>query len=404
MTGIQIQSRGRRIAWSRLNLLRAEYYEERPELLPADPNWRDLRPIEPQEDRPADILSRSQKSSWFDTPPGPSVTVRRENDGPTAEWLAERDAAGIATNHGREGNRIERALVEDKSPLAATLRQVAELLRPPVVAANDNTPPAADANPGKEGERVHNQGSILPSVPMLLRAYAPLIETSQRRQDGGWYIIGTTDGRRKLTGLIFRDGELIAFGDDRGRKCRPDYVADPLGLVFDKGSETAKHIERRQEENRAYTRLSGAGLYLSDQRTDAPRSLAPPPRTARAVANDNILSKAKANTTVMPPVTKLPDGVAREYGRLAGIAEANGTNEGATSAPLHEALAEMERAEKFEAAGFDRGDMEVVEDILSDASFRTIGLARGYAESSAHRMGRKVVEDVLKRVSTKIAA
>lgn len=334
-------------------------------------------------------------------------TVIRPNDGPTREWLAERDAAGTATEHGSDGNRIERALVKEKSPFVATLRQVSELMRPPVTAANDNAPAndeGSTANSGKGHERVHNQGSILPSVPMLLRAYQAGVQSGVRELNNGWHRIGPTDGKRKLTGLIFSNGELIAFGDDSGQKRRPTYKADPLGLVFDKESETAKHVERQSEENRSYIRLAGREQYISSQRPDAPGSISPPPRTARAVANDNTLAAARANTTSLPRVHRLPDGVAKDYGRLGGIAEAKGAGEGATSAPMHETLSELERAEKLIAAGIHAEDIEVVDDILSDASFRTIGLARGYAESSAHKMGRKVVEELLMRLSEKIAA
>ncbi|WP_442136931.1 hypothetical protein [Rhizobium leguminosarum] len=342
---------------------------------------------------------------------GRQHTVIRPNDGPTREWLAERDAAGTATEHGTDGNRIERALVKEKSPLVAPLRQVSELMRPPVTAANDNAPATDEgstANSGKGHERVHNQGSILPSVPILLRAYQAGAESGVRDLHGGWHRIGYTDDtddkKKKFIGLAFLDGQLVAYGDDNGRKRRPDYTADPLGLVFNKESETAKHVERQPEENRSYIRLAGRERYISSQRPDAPGSISPPPRTARAVANDNTLAAARANTSSLPPVQKLPDGVAKDYGRLGGIAEANGAGEGATSAPMHETLYELERAEKLIAAGIHAEDIEVVDDILSDASFRTIGLARGYAESSAHKMGRKVVEELLARLSKKIAA
>jgi hypothetical protein len=409
MTNDEYKSRGRRIAWSRLNLFRAEYYQDNPHLVPANDNWREERPTEPQKAPARDILLRSKLSPWFDKVSGLSVIVRRENDGPTPEWLAERDAAGTATEHGTEGSRIERALVKDKSPLVATLRQVCELVRPPIVAANDNAPSEEGAarNNGKGFERVHNQASILPSVPMLLRAYQAGIECGVREVCGGWHRIGrtdTTDNKMKFIGLIFLDGELVAYGDDKGRKRRPGYVADPLGLVFDKDSEIGKHVARQPEENRAYVHLHGAGAYVSSQRPDAPGSIAPPHRTPRAIANDNTLAAARANTPVMPAINRLPDGVAKDYGRLGGIADVNGIGEGATSAPLHQALSELERADQFEAAGIGHDDLDLVEAVLSDASFRTIGLSLGYAESSAHRMGRRVVEDALKRISEKIAA
>ncbi|MDX3928692.1 MAG: hypothetical protein QHC90_23165 [Shinella sp.] len=398
-----------------------ESYDSRGWVVPPKPEhiaWSDYAPgrIRPFRS-PPHVLAAEWIGSRVPLPRTPRSIINQPNDGPTAEWRAERDAAGFAIDHGTEGNRIERALVKEMSPLVATLRQVAELMRPPVVDANDDAPSAKDANPGKEGERVHNQGGITPSIPMLLRAVADGMRprvirhpdgtmtriATGHKAEGGWHLVGWKKGQ-KLHGIIIHDGEMVAYGDDRGRSCRPKYVADPRGLVFDKESETAKHIARRPDENRTYIRLAGRERYVSAQSPDAPRSIAPPPRTARAVANDNNLAAAIANTPVMPAVTKLPDGVAYEYGRLAGIADMTGAGEGGTSAPMHDALAEMDRADKLAAAGFDADDLEIIEDILSDASFRTIGIARGYAESSAHRMGRKVVEDALKKISEKIAA
>ncbi len=333
--------------------------------------------------------------------------VRLPNDGPSREWLAERNAAGFAVDYGSEGNRIERALVKDKSPLVAALRQVTELMRPAEIAANDNTPgddDGASVNAGKGLERVHNQGSITPSVPMLLKAYEDGTDSGVREIRNGWHRIGPTDGKRKLTGLIFLNGELIAYGDNKGRKRRPDYNTKVAEAAVDEESETANHVAAQPEENRTYIRLVGRERYISSQRPDAPGSIAPPQRTARAAANDNELQAAIANTPVMPPAKKLPDAVAADYGRLAGIAETKGVGEGKTSAPMHDALSELERQGELAAAGFHDEDLDVVDAILSDASFRTIGLQRGYAESSAHRMGRKVVEDVLTRLAEKIAA
>ncbi|OKP81178.1 hypothetical protein BTE77_02375 [Ensifer adhaerens] len=348
--------------------------------------------------------------------------VRLQNDGPTQEWLAERDAAGFAVDYGSDGNRIERALVKENSPLVAALRQVAELMRPPVIAANDNAPANDDGervNTGKGHERVHNQGSITPSVPMLLRAVSDgmrprvirhpdglmtRIDTGHRVIDG-WHLAGWSDGK-KLHGIIVNNGELTAYGDDKGRKRRPDYKANrATEAVVEEKSETAKHIAAQPEENRTYVmKLAGRERYVSSQRPDAPSSIAPAQRTARAASNDSELRAAVANTKVMPPVTRLPDGVAKDYGRLAGVADITGVGDGKTSAPMHDALSELERAEELTAAGFHDKDLAVIDAILSDASFRTIGLQFRYAESSAHRMGRKVVEDVLTRISGKIAA
>lgn len=421
-------SRGRQVTWP---------------TVPGD--WstcRRIKPATPSKHRQQDIVE-----TWLDgrlcrfpttitggiwerpvgAPPANDNTPRRNvvrlpNDGPTREWLAERNAAGFAVDYGSEGSRIERALVKEKSPLVGALRQVAELLRPPVIAANDNAPVNDDgerANSGKGHERVHNQGSITPSVPMLLRAVSdgmrPRVvchpDGSMTRIDahhrvaGGWHLSGWTDGVKKLHGVIINNGEIIAYGDDKGRKRRPDYKANrATEAVVDEISETAKHVAAQPEENQTYTHLRGGGTYISHQRPDAPGSIAPVPRTARAAANDNELQAAISNTPVMPPIRRLPDGVAVDYGRLAGIAETKGVGEGKTSAPMHDALSELERQEELAAAGFHDEDLAVVDAILSDSSFRTIGLQFRYAESSAHRMGRKVVEDVLTRISEKIAA
>lgn len=355
----------------------------------------------------ADVPANARRRSpGYTVPTRPVVRqILAGNDGPTSEWLAERNAAGFAIDYGTEGNRIERALVKDRSPLVATLRQVTELMRTPAVAANDNAPSDEDGvDCGTGLEKVHNQSAFRPSVPVLLRAYEAGIETGSRTVKDGWHRIGKADGKGKLTGLTFMKGELVEYGDDRGRKRRPSYNPKIAEAVAADKSETARHEAAQPGENIAYTKLKAAGTYLSVQSPDAPRSLAPPPRTARAVANDNMLRKAVENTKTMPPVTRLPDGVAHEYGRLAGVADLTGVGEGKTSAPMHDALSEMDRAEKLEAAGLYANDLDVIEDILSDASFRSIGLKRRYAESSASAMGRKVVEDVLERISKKIAA
>lgn len=332
--------------------------------------------------------------------------VSQPNDGPSADWLARRNRSGFATSYGQGGTRIERALVAERSPLVVTLRWMRELMRPPVIAVNDNQPPdeAGENNGGTGFERIHNQGCITPSVPMLLRAYRAGTATGVRELKDGWHRIGPTKGRSMLTGLIFQDGQLVAYGDDRGRKCKPAYKADPLGLVFDKDSETAKHVAAEPEENVAYTKLKAAGVYVSSQRPDAPGAISPAPRTVRAVANDNILAAAIANTPVMPAVKKCPDGVAHEYGRLAGLAEMKGAGDGKTSAPLHDALMEMDRAARMASAGIDEHDLDIVEDILCDSSFRAIGMRFTDKKSSASHVGRKAVEDTLEKISKKIAA
>ncbi|TFE95294.1 hypothetical protein B5M44_21505 [Shinella sumterensis] len=315
-------------------------------------------------------------------------------------------------------------MVENKSPLIVPLRLVKELMRPPVTVVNDNRPAGGEkADVGMGAERVHNQGAFMPSIPEFLNAlgaaYRPHVVIKKcrfghfqnvvLRHDGSGFtfiegnvLLGSTNWRGKLTGLIFRDGELIAYGDHKGKKRRPAYTADPLGLVYDEKSETAKHVAAQPAEDKSYTRLQSASTYVSAQSPNAPRSLAPSPRTVRAAANDNVLATAIANTKCMPPVKRLPDGVAADYGRLAGISDAKGV--GGSSIAMHEALTEMERTENMAAAGIDDLDMEVIDAILDDASFRSIGMRFEHPESSASHEGRKMVERTLKKISEKIAA
>lgn len=385
--------------------------------------WRDYAPKRTRPFRSSICVASSEWVATRASVVAPSVTVRMPNDGPSAGWRTERDSAGIANKYGQHATRIERWLVEKQSPLVIPLRMVKERLRPAVTASNDNRPETdnTDGNSGVGAERVHNQGSILPSVPEILTAYAaayrPHIvtkkcrfghasEISVRHAGQGFSflegntLLGSTNWRSKLIGLVFRKGELVAYGDANGKKRLPSYKADPLGVVRDDDSETAKQEALQPLEDASYTRLNSAHTYVSAQSPNAPSSMSPPPRTASAVANDNTLAEAIANTREMPAITRLPDGVAHGYGRLAGISDSKGN----TSFGAHEVLTEIERSEELASAGFDHADIQVVDAILDDASFRTIGLLNGYAETSAHRMGRKVVEDTLRRISEKIAA
>ncbi|KNY12944.1 hypothetical protein AKG11_31980 [Shinella sp. SUS2] len=382
-----------------------ESYDSHGWLVPPKPAHIEWKDYAPQRIRPFRSAPRLGSKEWIGSRIAarlPGVPFRLPNDGPTPGWLAERNAAGTADKHGQHATRIERWMVEEKSPLVVPLRLVKELLRPAVTAVNDNRPAGENEDAGMGAERVHNQGSITPSVPMLLAAYEDGMSNGGFSFIEGNVLLGSTNWRGKLTGLIFRNGELVAYGDYKGRKRRPAYTADPLGLVYNEKSETEKHVEAQPAEDKAYMRLKSACTYVSAQSPNAPRSLASPPRTARAVANDNVLATAIANTKVMPPVKLLPDGVAADYGRLAGISEMKGV--GGASAGLHEVLTEMDRAEKLAAAGIDEVDLEVLDAVLDDASFRSIGMRFEHPESSASHEGRKIVERTLKKISEKIAA
>jgi len=324
----------------------------------------------------------------------------------------------------KAGSRIERALVKEQSPHVATLRQVRELMRP---AKTDETVDLGggdkdengEKNTGYGAERKHNQSSFLPSIPVLMRAYADgmrirvvskegkiigrVCTTYYSDRNGESMTIGGKlpgpYGRMNFHGLRFFRGELVFYGD-KGRMRKPKYTGTKVGLAYGKGSETERHVKDTKKNNAAYLKLAGtARLYSSAANDNAPRAPSAAFRTDDAAAASLALASA-ANDNV--PVTNCPDGIATGYGRLGGISESTGP--GATTAPRHPALDEMERADTFAEMNFDADDLDLVEAILADESFRSIGQRLGYAESSAHRSGRQVVERVLEKIAKKIAA
>ncbi|MCZ4287868.1 hypothetical protein [Hoeflea alexandrii] len=317
-------------------------------------------------------------------------------------WL---DGLPDTRYRGQRTNRIEQALVAEASPLVATLRQVRELMRPAEICAVDlgdgDDEDSGDRNTGFGAEMKHNQSSFTPSIPKLLRAYADGIRigTSFYRDKGGETVtIGGTlpgaSGRMKFRGLQFYRGALVAYGDDKGRKRKPKYVGTKSGVMYGKDSETARHIDETQANNASYLKLTGAPAN-----DNAPRAReAPTPTKSAAAARVALAGVANDNVQV----THCPDGMAYGYGRLAGISDSAG--HGATTAPRHAALDELDRAETFASMELDSADVELIEAVLSGESFRTIGLRFGYAESSAHRSGRQVVERALEKISKKIAA
>lgn len=386
---------------------------------PLGVSWSDYTP---RRIRPIRLPNGAPSNDWIYPPSSlRSAPIRLASDGPSSTWLSERDAAGTETNYRYRGNRIEKALVKEQSPLVITLRRLAELMRPAATAVTVDIQAGgeedASRNTGFGTERLHNQGAFNPSIPELMQALSDGMRTRVVRDKSGkltrispshhfsqernglWHRIGSCLGKGKLTGLEFFAGEMVAYGDNKGRKRQPDYNADHLGLTYEKESVTARQVERQEDENRSYLSLPAASKYEAANDNNAPRALGAPPKTGRAARAAKWLSEA-ANDNV--PVTRLPDGVAAGYGRLAGISEPKPY--GATSTPRHEALDEMDRAEAFAGLGLDTDDWEVIDAVLDDESFRTIGLRRGHAESSAHKSGRRAVEAALRKISEKIAA
>ena len=336
------------------------------------------------------------------------------------DWLASLPQTKAKPN---TGNRIERSLVAEQSPLVTTLRQVREIMRPADLATTidmeGDSEEGGETNTGFGAEMKHNQGSFLPSIPALLEAYADGMRTRvvskggkivgrvctsyYRDRNGESVTIGgklpSANGRMRFHGLRFYCGELVAYGH-KGRMCQPKYTGTKVGLAYGRGSATELHVNQTEASNASYLELAGTSpLRGAPANDNANRAPAPPFRTENAAAARMALAGV-SNDNV--PVTKLSDGIAAGYGRLGGISESAGP--GATTAPRHAALDEMDRAETFASINIDHADIDIIEAILANESFRAIGLRLGFAESSAHRTGRKAVERALETISKKIAA
>lgn len=323
--------------------------------------------------------------------------MHRENDARVAGWLSVRDATGVATEYGQAGSRIERALVKDCNGMVIVLRRVRELLRPPLTAANDNQPTEGDdegeeVNSGVGLEYIHNQGSMSPSIGAMIAALADGLRPRVVRDTGGSLhrftgglrpryeydddgnMIENTGGWRasgsfleiggrfvgRFHGLQKQDGVITSVSNSKGNRARLEYrVGSATEVELPADSETARHLAAQPADNASYLRLGAA-------------------------ANDNAVTAA---------------GMAWQYGRLAGIAEAKGV---AASAPMHDVMAELDRRDAAVSAGLTAAEVELIDLIYTGASFRSIGLSYGYAQSSAHRMGRKIVVDTLRDIGRRL--
>lgn len=340
--------------------------------------------------------------------------VRREGDGPSPEWLAARDAAGTATGSGKAGTRIGRAIARENKESARLLSAALELMRPADVAANDNEP---SDNSGIGLETVQRDR---PSRGEMRRAIAegmrPRVIT--RRDGTTLRFAGGISARGDCLeiggsigglffGLRYVNGALVAYGDTTGKMRRPWIDATRATKAHvDPDSATAAHLADGPSVAERYLSLRGTRLPIGAHWPDAPRAL-PSEATPRAIAAQAILDAAWSRTD--PAEVRwgfCAPGIAATYGLLSGVSDLKGTGAGKTTAPQHQTLAEIDRADAGDdlRARLSEKAVRVLEAVATGEAYRTIGIAEGYAEKSAHVSGKRAVQNAMAEIKSAMAA
>jgi hypothetical protein len=359
----------------------------------------------------ADIPSPSARRAWLDSLP---------------PWK-ESDLAGT---------RIARMLKQDAPNAFRHLMLVSALLEPlNLVAANDNNAPETDAElaDGFGHERVQTMSSIRPSIPSMLRAYADAFRPRVAiRKDGKVERYGgdgpvCDNGIIQIGGLRFYKGQLHQILE-KGKWRKPWVdVTRPATDKPIKGSATERHVADLPMIPVRHLSLRGtcdwgyAPQATSYSTSGVAVTAIPPakaelrrwlekecegkPVTKYPSASREDLVEWLANTGEKKPA-HMPLGLARSYDTDSFISKVKGTQDGLTTKPAVQVLAEIDRdalrQEVVEKAGPEA--VETIEDVLADESFTYIGKRKGYEDSSAHHAGKRAVIKALQNISEKIAA
>lgn len=281
--------------------------------------------------------------------------------------------------------RIEHAIAKHSVNLARQFVRLRELVRPALVAANDNLadPNIAERERDWGLERGHNQGSIRPSIPEMLRAYeAGLphgIHYHEKREPAHTWIGGRING--KFTGLFIGHGEHapLYYGDTKGRKKQAKYEGGQLtrNLAPDKKREREVHLARLSE----YMSLNGGPAL-------------------RGNLDICFRIKGRRYAYFTPGVAHYRNN---DYGRLC-ISAMKGAGENKTRAPRMQELAELDRADDA-ADLLSKLDVEtrtVIDTMLVADTFGEVAAALG-KKPTAHK-GKRLVLTALETFSEKIAA
>ncbi|MFD1985905.1 hypothetical protein ACFSOZ_26005 [Mesorhizobium newzealandense] len=127
------------------------------------------------------------------------------------------------------------------------------------------------------------------------------------------------------------------------------------------------------------------------------------PAAARAA---DMLAEALKNTSMMPPVTRCPDGLVPGKQWVGGVPHCRNDAPGSVTGPWEaksKAEQEMSRLAEETRLRAALADTATILDLaITDATARDIGIARGYTEASAEKYGASVIDlalDMLMKVA-----
>ncbi|MHC5230441.1 hypothetical protein [Brucella sp. LJL56] len=300
--------------------------------------------------------------------------------------MAERTAS---TGQLSTPDRIARALEKHDPTIGKAFYRLRELMRPPLIAANDNLadPDVEDRDRAWGLERKHNQSSMTPSIPKMLRAYkrgqaiGVRYHNRHSRDKSFTWVGGRVRG--KFTGLFIGHGEgaPMFYQNDDGRRQKAKYRDGIL---------TERELDHDQEAEKQALQMAGLASYIALKRGPV----------LRGVLEDSYVIGHRRFQRYSPGVASYKP---TDYGRLC-ISDMKGVGEGKTTAPAMAEMAEIYRANT--AADFLIGlpatDKLVVETMLVADSFSEVAAAAG-KEPTAHN-GKRLVLAALQKYSEKIAA
>ncbi|MFI3904722.1 hypothetical protein [Ochrobactrum sp. S1502_03] len=290
-------------------------------------------------------------------------------------------------------DRIARSLVKQDPAMGKAFYRLRELMRPPLIAANDNFQnDGVEENDRNWGlEKKHDQSCMKPSPTALIAAYergrSLGVKYFNPQQNGGRHAtwIGGREGK-KFIGLLINHGEggVVYYGDKKGRRRK---------VRYEDGSLTQRKLEPDQANKERKLRLSGLASYMR-------LKFGP---VLRGVLEESYLisgERSRRYSIYSPGVASYKPS---DYGRLC-ISAMKGAGDGMTAAPRIEELAELDRAD--DAADFlgdvDDSTRTVIDAMINADSFSEVAGAAGM-EPTSHN-GKRLVLSALQKYSQKIAA
>lgn len=313
--------------------------------------------------------------------------------GAIAAHAARMASKAASTGQLSTPDRIARALEKHDPAIGKAFYRLRELMRPPIVAANDNfaEPDIEEKDRAWGLERKHNQSCMKPSPRALIAAYdrgaALGIQYFKPKKHGEHYRtwVGGRVGR-KFVGILFNHGEngKVYYGDKRGRRQSVRYEEGPL---------TKRKLDPDQAKDEHELQLAGLTSYMALNRGPL----------LRGVLEERYLISGKRPRRHSIYSTGVASYKPTDYARLC-ISEMKGVGEGATTAPAMAEMAEIDRANTAAdfVGGLSATERTILETMLVADSFSEVAAAVG-KEPTAHN-GKRLVLAALQKYSEKIAA